>query len=571
MPRTLAAVGASRGLALGRARVREPQGLQVEARSIADSEIASEIARLHAAFAATHAELEATRTRLPLEVVEELGELLDVHALILGDPELVQGLDDMIRIGRYEAAYALRLQRDRLAAVFNQIDDPYLRSRREDFDHVIGRIHAHLRRDTATVDGVAGEVLVCESVSPQEIAQLADRGVVAVVTVAGSALSHSAILARSMHLPMLVGATQALRAINDGDMLMVNGATGELVVDPAPQDLRRFQSLRTADARERRALSRLRGAATRTLDGVDIGLSANAESPADVAEAHALGAGGIGLYRTEFLFLQRPALPTEDEQFIAYRDLVLAMGGRPVTIRTLDLGADKAHDSALPLPDEANPALGLRGLRLSLARGELFRTQLRAILRASAYGPVRILLPMVGWIEEIRAARAVLDDCRRELQAQGHAPADDIRLGGMIEVPSAALTVDLLARELDFFAIGTNDLLQYLLATDRDNDAVAELYSPLHPAVIRLLHQVLQACRAAGRPVSVCGELAGDPRYTRLLLALGLTEFSLHPSTLLEVRRAVRESDLKHLRRRTAALLRAGDRAALERLVERLG
>lgn len=571
MPRTLAAVGASRGLALGRARVREPQGLQVEARSIADSEIASEIARLHAAFAATHAELEATRTRLPLEVVEELGELLDVHALILGDPELVQGLDDMIRIGRYEAAYALRLQRDRLAAVFNQIDDPYLRSRREDFDHVIGRIHAHLRRDTATVDGVAGEVLVCESVSPQEIAQLADRGVVAVVTVAGSALSHSAILARSMHLPMLVGATQALRAINDGDMLMVNGATGELVVDPAPQDLRRFQSLRTADARERRALSRLRGAATRTLDGVDIGLSANAESPADVAEAHALGAGGIGLYRTEFLFLQRSALPTEDEQFIAYRDLVLAMGGRPVTIRTLDLGADKAHDSALPLPDEANPALGLRGLRLSLARGELFRTQLRAILRASAYGPVRILLPMVGWIEEIRAARAVLDDCRRELQAQGHAPADDIRLGGMIEVPSAALTVDLLARELDFFAIGTNDLLQYLLATDRDNDAVAELYSPLHPAVIRLLHQVLQACRAAGRPVSVCGELAGDPRYTRLLLALGLTEFSLHPSTLLEVRRAVRESDLKHLRRRTAALLRAGDRAALERLVERLG
>ena len=571
MPRTLAAVGASRGLALGRARVREPQGLQVEARSIADSEIASEIARLHAAFAATHAELEATRTRLPLEVVEELGELLDVHALILGDPELVQGLDDMIRIGRYEAAYALRLQRDRLAAVFNQIDDPYLRSRREDFDHVIGRIHAHLRRDTATVDGVAGEVLVCESVSPQEIAQLADRGVVAVVTVAGSALSHSAILARSMHLPMLVGATQALRAINDGDMLMVNGATGELVVDPAPQDLRRFQSLRTADARERRALSRLRGAATRTLDGVDIGLSANAESPADVAEAHALGAGGIGLYRTEFLFLQRPALPTEDEQFIAYRDLVLAMGGRPVTIRTLDLGADKAHDSALPLPEEANPALGLRGLRLSLARGELFRTQLRAILRASAYGPVRILLPMVGWIEEIRAARAVLDDCRRELQAQGHAPADDIRLGGMIEVPSAALTVDLLARELDFFAIGTNDLLQYLLATDRDNDAVAELYSPLHPAVIRLLHQVLQACRAAGRPVSVCGELAGDPRYTRLLLALGLTEFSLHPSTLLEVRRAVRESDLKHLRRRTAALLRAGDRAALERLVERLG
>ncbi len=571
MPRALAAVGASRGLALGRARVQEPQGLQVEARSIADSEIASEIARLHAAFAATHAELEATRTRLPLEVVEELGELLDVHALILGDPELVQGLDDMIRIGRYEAAYALRLQRDRLAAVFNQIDDPYLRSRREDFDHVIGRIHAHLRRDTATVDGVAGEVLVCESVSPQEIAQLADRGVVAVVTVAGSALSHSAILARSMHLPMLVGATQALRAINDGDMLMVNGATGELVVDPAPQDLRRFQSLRTADARERRALSRLRGAATRTIDGVDIGLSANAESPADVAEAHALGAGGIGLYRTEFLFLQRPALPTEDEQFIAYRDLVLAMGGRPVTIRTLDLGADKAHDSALPLPEEANPALGLRGLRLSLARGELFRTQLRAILRASAYGPVRILLPMVGWIEEIRAARAVLDDCRRELQAQGHAPADDIRLGGMIEVPSAALTVDLLARELDFFAIGTNDLLQYLLATDRDNDAVAELYSPLHPAVIRLLHQVLQACRAAGRPVSVCGELAGDPRYTRLLLALGLTEFSLHPSTLLEVRRAVRESDLKHLRRRTAALLRAGDRAALERLVERLG
>ncbi len=556
--------GASRGSALGRARVRLPHALEVVEERIPRSAAEAEIARLHDAIAHVRGEMHALRERLHGALAHEVGEFLDLHTLLLDDPELLQGLDELIRKGLYRADYALRLQRDRIASVFDTLDDAYFRSRIEDVDQVIGRIHAALHRHDANVQGVAGEILVTDSIAPAELAQLQAQGVMAIVTTSGSTLSHSAILARSLHLPLVVGASLAMQRINAGDVLAVDGGSGRVVVEPDAGDLRAHRARMRELARERQQLHRLRREPSRTLDGIDIKLYANAESREDVAEAHALGAAGVGLYRTEFLFLQRHELPDEDEQFRVYRDVVLGMTGRAVTIRTLDLGADKADRTGLALRDEPNPALGLRGVRLSLARDGLLDTQLRALVRASGYGPLRILLPMVSSREEIRTVRARLNRVIEEVRAQGHEVADQIPLGAMIEVPAAAIALPSFIGSVDFLSIGTNDLVQYLLAADRNNEALGELYTPLHPAVLRMLSSVIKLGHKRGKPVAVCGEMAGDAHFAPLLLALGLMEFSLHPATLLELRRSIRACDLSQLQANAKGLLRARDRASIE-------
>ena len=549
MRHELIGTSAAKGLALGRARLRQPHRLDIDESLIAADEVEAERARMREALIAARQELSDLREQVRGALANEVGEFIDLHSMLLGDPDLAQGLDEMIRTGRVGAGHALRLQRDRLVAVFDGIDDPYLRARREDIEHVIGRVYAALYRNPDNqVIGLAGEVLVADSVAPAELIQLSERGVVAIVSAQGSTLSHTAILARSLHMPMVTAVPEALSLINDDDALIVDGGSGRVLVEPSAEDLRQFRSEHAASTRERRALARLRRAPTRTRDGVDILLYANAETREDVAQAHALGAAGIGLYRTEFLFLNRREPPGEDEQFLAYRDLVLGMDGRPVTLRTLDLGADKADSGGIVLAHEPNPALGLRGVRLALSRPELFRTQLRAILRASGYGQVRVLTPMVTTAGEMVAVRALLDDCATELRAQGQAIAAQVPLGAMIEVPAAALSIELLLPHVDFCSVGTNDLIQYLLAADRGNDAVGALCSPQHPAVARVLAEVFEHCHRAGKPVSVCGEMAGDPAHTALLLSLGLTEFSMHPSSLLEVRRAIRDCDLGTLR-----------------------
>lgn len=556
--------GASRGSALGRARVRLPHALEVVEQRIAANAVEKELKRLHVAVDSTRGEMHVLRERLHGALAKEVGEFLDLHALLLDDPELLHGLDELIRAGRFTADYALRLQRDRLAAVFDGMDDPYLKSRMDDLDHVIGRIHAHLQKRSGGPKGVAGDILVSDNVAPSELAQLQAQGVVAIVTSAGSTLSHSAILARSLHMPLVVGAAKVLQKINDGDVLIVDGASGTVVVEPGPDDLRAYRQRLRELAKEQRELGRLRTKPSRTQDGVDISLLANAESREDVAQAHSLGAAGLGLYRTEFLFLQRNELPDEDEQFRIYRDVVLGMSGRPVTIRTLDLGADKADRSGLVLANEDNPALGLRGVRLSLANGDLFDTQLRAIVRASGYGPVRVLVPMISNREEIVAVRKRLKRVAEKLRKEGAEVADDIPLGAMIEVPAAAIALHAFVDIVDFLSIGTNDLVQYLLAADRNNDALGELYSPLNPGVVRLLKHIINVANEHDTPVAVCGEIAGDAALAPLLLALGLTEFSLHPATLLEVRKAIRGSDLSALKARMPKLLQARDRASIE-------
>ena len=556
--------GASRGSALGRARVRLPHALEVVEQRIPAKAVTKELRRLREAVDSTRGEMQVLRERLHGALAKEVGEFLDLHALLLDDPELLHGLDELIRAGRYTADYALRLQRDRLAAVFDGMDDAYLKSRMDDLDHVIGRIHAHLQKRSGGPKGVAGDILVSDNVAPSELAQLQAQGVVAIVTSAGSTLSHSAILARSLHMPLVVGATKALQKINDGDVLIVDGASGSIVIEPGPEDLRAYRQRLRELAKEQRELGRLRYKPTRTKDGVDIVLLANAESGEDVARAHSLGASGLGLYRTEFLFLQRNELPDEEEQFRTYRDVVLGMSGRPVTIRTLDLGADKADRTGLVLGNEDNPALGLRGVRLSLANGELFDTQLRAIVRASGYGPVRVLVPMVSTREEMLAVRKRLKRVATRLRKQGAEVADDIPLGAMIEVPAAAIALHSFVDIVDFLSIGTNDLVQYLLAADRNNDTLGELYSPLNPGVVRLLKHIINVAGEHDTPVAVCGEIAGDAALAPLLLALGLTEFSLHPATLLEVRKAIRGSDLSLLKARTRKLLQARDRSGIE-------
>jgi len=564
MRQVLSGHGASRGNALGRARVRLPHVLEVAEDHIDADAVDAELARLHEAIETVRAEMLALRDRLQGALAHEVGEFIDMHTLLLDDPELLRGLEELICKGLYGANYALRLQRDRLAAVFAEMDDAYFRNRIDDIDHVIGRLHAALHKRAADVQGVAGEILVAENVAPSELAQLQSQGVMAIVTTGGSALSHSAILARSLHLPLVVGAAHALQQVNDGDVLIVDGSSGRLVVEPDAADLRAFRTRVRGEQRERKQLHRLRREPSRTVDGVDIRIFANAESREDVAEAHALGAAGIGLYRTEFLFMG-DVLPDEEAQFRAYRDVALGMTGRTVTIRTLDIGADKADRTGLALSDEPNPALGLRGVRLSLARGDVFEAQMRAIVRASGYGPVRVLVPMVSAREEMVAVAALLKRVKRDLTSEGHEVAEHIPLGAMIEVPAAAIALPGFIDTVDFLSIGTNDLVQYLLAADRNNEALGELYTPLHPALLRLLESVIRIARRRGKPVAVCGEMAGDATFAPLLLALGLEEFSLHPGTLLELRRAIRTCDLGALRARAPALLRAHDRAGIEK------
>jgi phosphotransferase system enzyme I (PtsI) len=566
--------GASRGKALGRARLEQPSRYLVDESTLEEADVGAEIERIDHALTIARNELKTLRDKLEGPLAREVAEFIDAHSLILQDPEFVNGLHDLIRMGRMHASAALKIQRDSLVAVFEAMDDPYLRSRREDIEHVVGRVESALNRESSLEErklaSRVGEILVSDTVAPSELVPLAEHGVLGFILTGGSALSHSAILARSLRLPMVVGSQDALNHVQDGDLVLIDGERGEVIVHPTAQDLAAYRQWQRDIAQQGKRLARLRDAETRTRDGVLVNLHANAEMTQDVAQARSLGACGIGLYRTEFLFLQRKDAPSEEEQFLAYRDLVLGMGGLPVTIRTLDLGADKVDSAGLVLRDEPNPALGVRGVRLTLRTPSLMRTQLRAILRTTSYGPVRILVPMVSCTEEIVSVRRMLMECARDLRTEGYEIADHFELGAMIEVPAAAIALPSMIRKLDFVSIGTNDLVQYTLAVDRNNDELGGLYDPLHPAVLRLLSQIISCCTKAGRPVTLCGEMAGDVRYTALLLALGLTDFSMHPGLILEVREIVNSVEQSTLRKLASPLLRAVSRDGVTRVMQRM-
>lgn len=565
----LSGIGVSRGISIGRVQKLHGGELEIPQYVIAPGELDAELRRFHDAQGLAAEQLRRVREQIPVGSPRDIAAFIDTHLLMLEDQSITEAVVGHIRDSGCNAAAALVRARDALIAVFEQMEDPYFKTRRDDVEHVCARILRVLlqsERQLPAASDAAAEpaIIVADDITPADIILLSQQSVVAFVTEYGGPLSHSAILARSLAIPAVVGLHNARLLLRENELLIVDGEQGQVLADPDALALAHYRRKQLRHVADRQQLRLLRDKPAVSRDGVAVRLLANIEMPEDALEAAANGAEGVGLYRTEFLFMNRKGLPTEDEQYEAYARVVTAVSG-PITIRTLDLGADKQVDSGRshgPTPN--NPALGLRAIRLCLKEPELFRAQARALLRASAHGRVRIMLPMISNLAEFRQAQALIDQCRVELRREGRPMADMVELGAMIEVPAAAISAPLLARHCRFFSIGTNDLIQYTLAIDRVDDEVNYLYDPLHPAVLRLIRMTIDAGQGAGIPVAMCGEMAGDPRYTRLLLGLGLTEFSMHPASVLEVKRVVRDSDVAELRRRGDLLLQAADSDAFE-------
>jgi phosphoenolpyruvate-protein phosphotransferase (PTS system enzyme I) len=550
----LQGIGVSRGIAIGKAHILFHNQPDVREYLIPEFSIEQEVDRLLDAIEDARQQLKSIRNHIPANAPADVSSFIDTHLLMLNDSSLTKVPIEMIQTRRCNAEWALQLQRDALINVFNEMDDPYLRTRRDDVDHVVNRIHRVLAdqntSDHELTDGrLKGHIIIAEDLSPADTVLMQHQGIAAFVTEHGGATSHTTILARSLGIPAIVGIESIRRYIQDNEPLIVDGETGTLIAGADDTTTAEYQRRRDAFEAHISSLSRYKSQPTKTQDGKAITLLANAELPEDLSTISNAGAQGIGLYRTEFLYMNRVAPPEEEEQLAAYRDVVEGMNNQIVTIRTFDLGADKTVDGGRNLTQtvSTNPALGLRAIRLCLNQPNMFRTQLRAILRASAYGKIKIMFPMIAALTELIQAQSLLEQCKQELDKEGLEYDHHIETGAMVEIPSSAVCAEMFAKHVDFLSIGTNDLIQYTLAVDRIDDQVNYLYDPLHPAVLRLIHMTLEAGKKYNIPVSMCGEMAGDPRYTRLLLAMGLEHFSIHPNALLEVKQVINETDLSQL------------------------
>ncbi len=537
-------VGVSGGIAIGRAQLVSHALLEVAHYSVAANRIDAEISRFNAALKEVQQELSGLHTAMTSgEVPGEFGAFLDVHWMILTDPTLSEAPKKIIAETHCNAEWALAKQLNVLVEQFDQIEDAYLRERKSDVVQVGERVLKRLMGMPGALPAPAAEeqtVLVAHDLSPADVIQFKHHRYGAFLTDVGGATSHTAIVARSLNVPAVVATHNARQLIRDSEMLIVDGDQGVVIVNPDRAVLTEYRLRQNELEIERRKLARLRTKPAETIDGHHVELHANIELPDDLAQTLECGASGVGLFRTEFLFLNREGLPSEDEQFEAYRAVAEGMHGLPVIIRTFDLGADKHKEGLAGLSRVApNPALGLRAVRFCLAEPRLFLTQLRAILRASRYGNVRILVPMLASVSEIDQTLAMIERAKEGLREQGVAFDSQIQVGGMIEIPAAVIVIDAFLARLDFLSIGTNDLIQYTLAVDRADDAVAHLYNPLHPAVLRLLSLAIKAADKAGKPIAVCGEMAGDLSMTRLLLGLGLRNFSMHPAHVPAVKQRV--------------------------------
>jgi len=560
----LQGIGVSRGIAIGRAHILFHNQPDVREYLIPAFSIEQEVDRLNNATEQARQQLIAILGQIPTNAPTDVSSFIDTHLLMLNDSSLTSVPIEMIRSRRCNAEWALQLQRDALINVFNEMDDPYLRTRQDDIDHVVTRIHRILADEQVAEheipDGrLKGHIIIAEDLTPADTVLMQHQGIAGFVTEHGGATSHTTILARSLGIPAIVGIESVRRYIQDNEPLIIDGELGTLIAGADDSITAEYQEKLTAFRAHIASLSRYKTQATKTKDNKAIKLLANAELPEDISLISNAGAEGIGLYRTEFLYMNRAAPPEEEEQLAAYRDVVESMDN-PVTIRTFDLGADKTVGGGRHHgPTVNNPALGLRAIRLCLNQPAMFRTQLRAILRASAFGKVKIMFPMVSNQQELIQAKNQLENCKQELDREGIDYDHHLEVGVMIEIPASAVCAEMFARQVDFLSIGTNDLIQYTLAIDRVDDQVNYLYDPLHPAVLRLIHMAILAGKKHNIDVSMCGEMAGDPRLTRLLLAMGLSHFSMHPNAILEIKQIINETDLTKLPRNTLEILNMGN------------
>ena len=560
------------GIVIGRARKLASQLRDVQRYRIAPAAVEQEVVRLETALARISPSLEELLDSLPGDAPAEARPLIEIEQMLLADPMLIDTARSAIRDHYWNAEWAFASNAQVLAEQFDQFEDEYLRERSRDVRQLAEKGLKSLVQDRGQAkksvrEGAEPLIFVAEDIAPADMLSL--KNAIGFALDLGGTTSHSAILARSMNVPAVVGLHHASDLIQDEDWLVLDGDEGVLIVAPDETILQQYRHRQAAGALETEKLKRLIHVAAVTLDGHEIRLLANIEMPEEAAPAAAAGAQGVGLFRSEFLFMNRRELPDEDEQFEAYRKAVQAMGDHHVTVRTLDIGADKALETQ-PAVVPPNPALGLRAIRYSLSQPDMFLAQLRAMLRASAYGHLQILVPMISHLREITETRRYLELAKAQLRAEGTPFDEGIALGGMIEIPAAALMIDAFLKKLDFVSIGTNDLIQYTLAIDRTDREVASLYDPIHPAVLRLIASTIQAGKRVGKPVSVCGEMAGDPHLTRLLIGMGLTEFSMHPASLLRVKQEVLLADVGQLAAPVRKILSADDPDKVHQLFDRL-
>lgn len=569
---TLHGIAVSNGIAIGYAHLISHTSLDVAHYVLPKKFIDVEIARFDTALLATRNEFSSMRSNRPTYAAAEFDAFLELHQMILDDPLLSIAPREMIANEQCNAEWALKVQTETLVAQFDEFEDTYLRERQTDVTQVAERLLKQLlgqpghqpppaRHDIETI-------LVAHDLSPADLIQFKPHQYAAFITDVGGATSHTAIVARSLNTPCVVGLHHARQLIREDDLLILDGEQGVLIVNPDKLILDEYKLRQSVWELERKKLKRLRTARANTLDGTAIELYANIEKPEDIAEVKANGATGIGLFRSEFLFLNRDNLPDEEEQFEAYRAVAAGMEGQPVTIRTFDLGGDKQLSGIKRVAN--NPALGLRAIRFCLAEPQLFRTQMRALLRATHYGNVKILIPMLSSASELNQTLQFIAATKQSLDDEGIPYDREVKIGGMIEIPAAALALNVFARKLDFLSIGTNDLIQYTLAIDRTDEEVAHLYDPLHPAVLHLLSHVISTSNKLGVPISVCGEMAGELAYTRLLLGFGLRQFSMFSAQVPNVKQRVLTTSLLEIAPFTQKILRSDDPMKIRELLDRL-
>jgi phosphoenolpyruvate-protein phosphotransferase len=567
---------AGKGIAIGRAHLVVRGISELPQYHLPESELDGEVARFDAAVKATRKQLEQLRSAIPENAPAELGAFISLHLMLLGDVTLSREPADILQEQAINAEWALKIQTDRLSQQFDEIDDEYLRQRKQDMLQVVERIQKNLAGQSTELNLDANllddTILIAHDLSAADTLFFKDQRIEGFVTDIGGPTSHTAILGRSLNIPSVIGVGNARQLISEHEWVIVDGIQGVLIIDPDELVLAEYR-LRLKHYRSRlRALNKIKKTAAATLDGEEIELFANIESADDVKALHNIGADGVGLLRTEFVYLNRDSLPEEDELYQLYSDIAKKLKGKPLTIRTVDLGVDKNprwFGTGGTPNGSLNPALGLTGIRLCHAEPVMFRTQMRAVLRAAVHGKLRIMFPMISSLSELKQSLTHLDTARKQL-AERQEAFGELEVGCMIEIPSAALTVSSLLKWVDFVSVGTNDLIQYTLSVDRSDDAVSYLYQPAHPAIIRLLAHIIRTANRMGKGVSVCGEMAGDTKYTRMLLGLGLRKFSMNINNLLDVKDVVLHSRTEQLENEIAKLLRNEDPDKMDVLLKKL-